>query len=107
MLLYLEKGNWVIDMKISGKTVIYMMRIVGSVIILAALALIGYLAWITSNVGLDGFLIFGFGVGIISLAVAGLMIYFSFRIMFEEDIEKEIEAVEKKEKKHIHFRKCG
>lgn len=107
MLLYLEKGNWVIDMKISGKMVIYMMRIVGSVIILAALALIGYLAWITSNVGLDGFLISGFGVGIISLAVAGLMIYFSFRIMFEEDIEKEIEAVEKKEKKYIHFRKCG
>lgn len=29
MLLYLEKGNWVIDMKISGKTVIYMIRIVG------------------------------------------------------------------------------
>lgn len=107
MLLYLEKGNWVIDMKISGKTVIYMMRIVGSIIILAAFALIGYLAWITSNVGLDGFLISGFGVGIISLAVAGLMIYFSFRIMFEEDVDEAIETVEMKEKKHIHFRKCG
>ena len=107
MLLYLEKGNWVIDMKISGKMVIYTMRIIGSVIILAALGLIGYLAWITSNVGLDGFLISGVGVGLISLAAAGSMIYFSFRIMFEENVEETIEAVEKKEKKHIHFRKCG
>jgi len=107
MLLYLEKGNGVIDMKISGKTVIYTMRIVGSVITLATFALIGYLAWITSNVGLDGFLISGFGVGIISLIIAGLMIYFSFRIIFEEDIEENRETVEKKEKKHIHFKKCG
>lgn len=94
-------------MKISSKTVIYTMRIVGSIITLAALGLIGYLAWITSNVGLDGFLISGFGVGLISLIIAGLMIYFSFRILFEEDIEESRETVEKKEKKHIHFKKCG
>lgn len=107
MLLYLEKGNWVFDMKISSKTVLYTMRIVGSVIIIAAIGLIGYLAWITSHVGIDGFLISGFGVGVISLAVAVAMIYFSFRILFEEDIEGKRESVEKKEKKHIHFKKCG
>ena len=94
-------------MKISSKTVTYIMRIVGSIIILAALGLIGYLVWITSRVGLDDFLISGFGVGIISIIVASAMIFFSFRITFEEDIEAEREVIEKREKKYIHFRKCG
>ena len=94
-------------MKISSKTAIYMMRIVGSIIILAALGLIGYLTWITSRVGLDGFLISGFGVGIISIIVASAMILFSFRITFEDDIEKDREEIEKREKKHIYFKRCG
>lgn len=107
MLLYLEKGNWVFVMKISSKTVIYTMRTVGSIIIFASLGLIGYLTWITSRVGLDGFQISGFGVGIISFIVASAMIFFSFRIAFEEGIEEEREEIEKKEKKHIHFKKFG
>ena len=94
-------------MKISSKTVLYTMRIVGSIVIVAAMGLIGYLAWITSRVGLDGFLISGLGLGAICTAVGGAMIYFSFRIAFEEDVEEEREEIEKKEKKHIHFRKCG
>lgn len=103
MLLYLEKGNWVNDMKISSKTVVYMMRIVGGIIIMAALGLIGYLAWITRQVGVDRFLISGFAVGAVSLIIASVMIYFSFWIMFEEDME----VVEKKDKEHMLFRKCS
>ena len=107
MLLYLEKGTWVFDMKISSNTVLYTMRIVGSIIIMAALGLIGYLAWIASKVGFDGFLISGFLVGVISLAVAIGMIYFSFRITFVEESALDRETVENKEKQHIHFRRCG
>lgn len=92
--------------KISGKTVIYTMRIVGSLIMLAAIGLIVYLAWITSHVGIDTFLIGGFSVGLISVIVASLMIYFSFRITFEEEQEVETEIVQKK-KEHIITRKCG
>ena len=94
-------------MKISSKTVLYTMRIVGSIVIVAALGLIAYLTWITSRVGLDGFLVSGLGLGVICSAVGGAMIYFSFRIAFEENIEDEREKIEKKEKKHISFRKCG
>ena len=107
MLLYLEKGTWVFDMKISSNTVLYTMRIVGSIIIMAALGLIGYLAWIASKVGFDGFLISGFLVGVISLAVAIGMIYFSFRITFVEESALDRETIENKEKIHIHFRRCG
>ena len=107
MLLYLEKGTWVFDMKISSNTVLYTMRIVGSIIIMAALGLMGYLAWITSKVGFDGFLISGFLVGVISLAVAIGMIYFSFRITFVEESALDRETVENKEKHHIHFKRCG
>jgi len=94
-------------MKISGMTVIYMMRVIGSIIIFAAFGLVGYLVWITSNVGLDEFLISGFSVGFISIIIAAVMIYFSFRICFEEDIEDEREEIEEKDKRRIHFRKCG
>ena len=107
MLLYLEKGTWVFDMKISSNTVLYTMRIVGSIIIMAALGLMGYLAWIASKVGFDGFLISGFLVGAISLAVAIGMIYFSFRITFVEESALDRETIENKEKIHIHFRRCG
>lgn len=107
MLLYLEKGTWVFDMKISSNTVLYTMRIVGSIIIMAALGLMGYLAWIISKVGIDVFLISGFLVGVISLAVAIGMIYFSFRITFVEESALDRETVENKEKQHIHFRRCG
>ena len=97
----------VIDMKISSKTVLYTMRIVGSTIIMAALGLMGYLAWITSRVGLDGFLVSGLSLGVICSVVGGAMIYFSFRIAFEDDIEMNREEMEKREKKHIQFKKCG
>ena len=107
MLLYLEKGCGVIDMKISSKTVIYMMRIVGTIIVMAALGLIGYLSWITSKVGLDGFLVSGFLVGAVSF-VAGIgMFYISFRIYFIEARELDRDVVEKKEKCFINFNKCG
>jgi len=108
MLLYLEyKGLGVMIMKISGKTILYTMRIVGGIIMLAAIGLICYLAWITSHVGLDGFLVAGFGIGAISVTVASVMIYLSFRILFEEDIEEDREEIESKQKRHIHFRKCS
>ena len=94
-------------MKIGSKTVLYTMRTVGSIIIAAALGLIAYLSWITSRVGLDGFLLSGLGLGAISLIVGSAMIYFSFRIAFEENVDEGRETIEKKEKKHIHFRKCG
>ena len=103
----LRRTIGVIDMKISSKTVIYTMRIVGSIIILAALGLIAYLTWITSNVGVDSFLISGFAVGIVSSISASVMIFYSFRITFEEDIEKDRKVVEKREKRLIHFKKCG
>lgn len=106
MLLYLAKGSWVIDMKISSKTVLFTMRIVGSMVMVATLGLIAYLSWLTIHVGLDGLLISGLGVGVICLVVGGAMIYSSFRIAFEEDVEDEREE-KKKEKKHMHFRKCG
>ena len=93
--------------KISSKTVLHTMRIVGSIIIVAALGLIAYLAWITSRLGLDGFLISGLGIGVISLIVGSAMIYFSFKIDFAEDIAEERESMVKKEKRHIHFKKCS
>jgi len=74
---------------------------------MAALGLIGYLAWITSRVGLDGFLISGLGIGVISLIVGSAMICFSFRIMFEDDIAENRESIVNKEKRHIYFRKCS
>lgn len=97
----------IIMKKISGNTIIYMMRIVGGIIMLAALGLITYLAWITSHVGLDGFLISGFGIGVISIVVASLMIYFSYRIAFEEEKEIESEVIHRKERASTLSRKCG
>ena len=93
--------------KISSNTVLYTMRIVGGIIMLAALALIVYLAWITSHVGLDGFLIGAFAIGIVSIVAAVSMIYFSFRIVFEEETSIETEIVRRKEKDHVFSRKCG
>lgn len=83
------------------------MRIVGGVIMLAALALIAYLAWITSHVGLDGFLIGAFVIGIVSIVAAVSMVYFSFRITFEEETPIGTKVVHRKEKDHVLSRKCG
>lgn len=91
--------------KISGNTIIYMMRIVGGIIMTAALGLIAYLAWITSHVGIDGFLIGSFGIGIVSIIVAIAMIYFSFRIAFEEEVPRKTENIRKKD--HLLSKKCG
>lgn len=74
---------------------------------LAALALIVYLAWITSHVGLEGFLIGAFVIGIVSITAAVSMIYFSFRIVFEEETPIETKVVHRKEKGHVFSRKCG
>lgn len=93
--------------KISGNTVLYTMRIVGGIIMMAALALIAYLAWITSHVGLDGFLIGAFIIGIVSIAVAVSMIYFSFRITFEEETPMDMKVIHRKEKEHILSKKCS
>ena len=83
------------------------MRIVGGIIILAAFALIAYLVWITSHVGLDGFLIGAFIIGIASIVAAASMIYFSFRIIFEEETPIETKVVHRREKDHVFPRKCG
>lgn len=82
-----------------------MMRAMGSTILLAAIGLIAYLAWITSHVGVDGFLMAGFGVAIISVIVAIAMMFFSFRIAFEEEVSRKTENIRKKE--HLLSRKCG
>lgn len=74
---------------------------------LAAFALIAYLAWITSHVGLDGFLIGAFVIGIVSIVAAVSMIYFSFRIAFEEEKPIETKVVLRKEKSHHFSKKCG
>lgn len=83
------------------------MRIVGGIIMLAALALIAYLAWITSQVGLDGFLIGAFVIGIVSIAAAVSMLYFSFRITFEEETPMDMKVIHRKEKEHILSKKCS
>lgn len=83
------------------------MRIVGGIIMMAALALIAYLAWITSHVGLDGFLIGAFIIGIVSIAVAVSMIYFSFRITFEGETPMDMKVIHRKEKEHILSKKCS
>ena len=93
--------------KISSNTVLYTMRIVGVIIMLAALALIAYLAWITSQVGLDGFLIGAFVIGIVSIVAAVSMIYFSFRITFEEETSMDMKVIHRKEKEHILSKKCS
>lgn len=74
---------------------------------LAALALIAYLAWITSNVGLDGFLAGAFIIGIVSIAAAVSMIYFSFRITFEEETPLDMKLIHRKGKEHILSKKCS
>ena len=74
---------------------------------MAALGLIAYLAWIISHVGLDGFLVSGFGIGAISVIAASLMIYFSFRIAFEEEKEIDSEVIHRKERASAFSRKCG
>ena len=91
--------------KISGNTIIYMMRIVGCIIMMAALGLIAYLAWITSHVGIDGFLVGSFGIGFESIIVALDMIYFSFKIAFEEEIPRKTENIRKTES--LISKKCG
>jgi len=83
------------------------MRIVGGTIMLAALALIAYLVWITSQVGLDGFLISAFIIGIVSIVAAVSMIYFSFRITFEEETPMDMKVIRRKEKEHILSKKCS
>ena len=93
--------------KISNNTVLYTMRIVGGIIMLAALALIVYLAWITSRVGLDGFLIGAFTIGIVSIVADVSMIYFSFRITFEEETPMDMKVIHRKEKEHILSKKCS
>jgi len=93
--------------KISSNTVLYTMRIVGGTIMLAALALIAYLVWITSQVGLDGFLISAFIIGIVSIVAAVSMIYFSFRITFEEETPMDMKVIRRKEKEHILSKKCS
>lgn len=97
----------IMSRKISSKTILYTMRIVGSVIMVSAIALIAYLAWITNRAGIDGFLACAFGIGIVSIIAATLMIYFSFRIAFEEETAIETEVVHRKEKDHVFSRKCG
>ena len=92
--------------KIRSNTIIYTMRAVGAIIMLVAIGLITYLTWIASQVGIDTFLISGVGVGLISVIVATLMIYFSFRITFEEEQEVATEIVHKK-KDHMLSKKCG
>jgi len=74
---------------------------------LAALALIAYLVWITSQVGLDGFLISAFIIGIVSIVAAVSMIYFSFRITFEEETPMDMKVIRRKEKEHILSKKCS
>ena len=93
--------------KISSNTVLYTMRIVGGIIMLAALALIAYLAWITSQVGLDGFLIGAFVIGIVSIVAAVSMIYFSFQITFEEETPMDMKVIHRKEKERILSKKCS
>ena len=97
----------IMSRKISSNTVLYTMRIVGVIIMLAALALIAYLAWITSQVGLDGFLISAFIIGIVSIVAAVSMIYFSFRITFEEETPMDMKVIHRKEKEHILSKKCS
>ena len=74
---------------------------------LAALTLITYVAWITSHVGLDGFLIGAFVIGIVSIVAAVSMICFSFRITFEEETSMDTQVIHRKEKEHILSEKCG
>ena len=97
----------IMSRKISSNTVLYTMRIVGVINMLAALALIAYLAWITSQVGLDGFLIGAFVIGIVSIVAAVSMIYFSFRIAFEEETPMDLKVIHRKEKEHILSKKCS
>ena len=52
MVQYIEKKERGAVMNISDKTLRYTMRLVGSVVLVAAVALIVYLTWITGNVGL-------------------------------------------------------
>ena len=72
---------------------------------MAALGLIAYLAWITSHVGIDGFLVGSFGIGFVSIIVAIAMIYFSFKIAFEEEIPRKTENIRKTES--LISKKCG
>lgn len=74
---------------------------------LVALALIAYLAWITRHVGLDGFLIGAFVIGIVSIVAAVSMIYFSFRITFEEETPMDTKVIHRKEKEDILSKKCS
>ena len=75
-------------MEISNKTIQNAMRITGAIVLILAVALVAYLAWLTVNVGMDLFLFMAFGVGIITMLGGGAMIYLSSRIVFEE-VEKE------------------
>lgn len=93
-------------MNISNRTIQRTMRIFGYIILVLAVALTAYLAWITGNVGLDMFLFMAFGVGILSIVVATAMIYLSFNMTIEQKEEIETEYIYRR-KQYVLARKCS
>ena len=106
MVQYIEKVKRGAVMNISDKTLRNTMRLVGSIVLVAAVALMIYLAWITGNVGLDMFLIMAFGIGLITMIGGSAMIYLSCRVIFEEIEEAEPEYIYPREP-YTFARKCS
>ena len=106
MVQYIEKKERGAVMNISDKTLRYTMRLVGSVVLVAAVALIVYLTWITGNVGLDMFLIMALGIGMITMAGGIIMIYLSHRIIFGKIEEAEPEYIYLRES-YMLARRCS
>ena len=93
-------------MEISNKTIQNTMRITGAIVLILAVALVAYLAWITGNVGLDMFLIMAFSVGMITMIGGVAMIYLSYRVIFEEREEAEPKFVYTREP-YMLARRCS
>lgn len=91
---------------ISIKTIQYIMRIIGSILITAAAALGVYLIWIQSHVGWDSFFAFGYGVSLAALIGGSLMLIFSFRICDEEEQAEEMTET-KHHENHWTSKRCG
>jgi hypothetical protein len=51
----------------------------------SSVALMAFLAWIAGSMGIDGFLIMSFGVGILALIGGGAMVVMTLR----DDVEEE------------------
>ena len=80
-------------MNISNKTIQNTMRLLGSIVLVLAVALVAFLAWITGTVGIDLFLLMAFGVGLITMVGGVAMIYFSYGMIVEEKEETRPEFI--------------